>query len=179
MINGLPKIFIFAFLVLTPQVALSATQVITLKDGSQIKGELVSAIGGVYIIRTPTMGDIKINSSQVANIANTPVMPTQPTSPPGPTTNPYATQPLSDDSMNQKVQAAQTRIMNDPETMAEIQEMVKDPQMIQLLSDPTLTKEVMSHDVKAIQNNPKAQELINNPRMRALMNKLRSKDSSQ
>ncbi|MBI3602777.1 MAG: hypothetical protein HY209_07800 [Candidatus Omnitrophica bacterium] len=167
--NRISKILVFAFLVLLPQTALSADQIITLKDGSQIKGELISAVAGVYTIHTPTMGDIKINASQVATIANAQIMPAA---------NPDATPSPSDDVMNQKIRSAQTKLMGDPEMMAEIQEMVKDPELMQLLLDPTLTQEVMSHDTKAIQNNPKAQELINNPKMRALMDKLRSKNTS-
>ena len=168
---------VFVFLVLLPQVAFSATQmIIILKDGSQIKGDLVSFSGGIYTIHTSTLGDVKISSSQVANISQAQILQAIPPLAAPATTN---VSPASDGEVDQKIRSAQTKLMNDPEMMAEIQGMIKDPEMIQLLSDPTLAKEVMSHDTKAIQNDPKAQQLINNPKMRALMDKLRNKDSSQ
>ena len=147
------------------------SQVITLKDGSQIKGELVSVAGGIYTVRTPNIGEIKINSSQVVSISNGAAV-----APP-----PYAYPPqqaASDDGLNQKIQSAQSILMNSPEMMAQLQVMMQDPEMMTLLSDPSVTQAVMAHDVKAIQNNPKAQALMNNPKMKALMDKLRNSSNS-
>jgi len=166
--NNYSKIFFFAFLVLAPQLAFCEAQTITLKDGSQVKGELVSFTGGVYTIHTPALGDIKVDSSQVVNIANGSL--------PATATNPGSSaQSPADNGFNQKIQSAQSKLMADPQMMAQIQEMTKDPELMQLLSDPTLVQAVMSHDVQAIQANPKAQELMNNPKMRALMDELRNK----
>ena len=44
------------------------TQVIALKDGSQIKGELVGVANGVYTISTETLGNLQIKSDQIASI---------------------------------------------------------------------------------------------------------------
>lgn len=84
----------------------------------------------------------------------------------------------SDSGINEKIQAAQTKLTSDPHMMAEIQDMAKDPELMQMLSDPNLTQAVMSHDVHAIENNPKAKELMNNPKMRALMHELHDSASS-
>ena len=141
------------------------TQVITLKDGSQIKGELVAVGGGVYTIHTAAMGDVKVNVSQVASISNAAAMPAPAAS--------------ADNNFDQKVQAAQHRLMSDPQMMMQIQEMIKDPEMMQLLTDPSVSQAVMSRDLKALQSNPKAQQLINNPKMRGLMEQMKSGSSSQ
>ena len=156
----------------TQAVQADNTQTITLKDGSQIKGELISIASGVYTVHTPTMGDIKISSSQVVNITNAQAMPV---SAMPPAANPSS----SDNGLNQKIQTAQSRLMADPQMITEIQELMKDPELMQLLTDPSLTQAVLSHDVKSIQNNPKAQALMNNPKMRALMDQMRQQNYTQ
>ncbi|MEI7998165.1 MAG: hypothetical protein WCH62_01485, partial [Candidatus Omnitrophota bacterium] len=157
----LSRLLILSFVILVPRLAFCEDpQTITLKDGSQIKGELLGLSGGVYTIHTPSFGDIKINSSQVANIGSAAPMPT-------------ALQAAPDDGLNQRVQAAQAKLMSNPQMVMQIQQMMQDPELSQLLSDPSITQAVMSHDLKAIQSNPKAQQLINNPKMRALMDQLR------
>ena len=45
-------------------------QVITLKDGSQIKGVLSGIDNGVYTVKTPIIGDVHVAASDVASIAN-------------------------------------------------------------------------------------------------------------
>ena len=154
----------FLFLISTVSCVLAdEAQVITLKDGSQIKGELIGVGNGVYTIHTTTMGDVKVNTSQVASLSNAAAMPAT----------------ASDDSFNQKVQSAQQKLMGDPQMMMQIQEMIKEPEMMQLLTDPAVTQAVMSRDLKALQSNPKAQQLINSPKMQALMEQMKSSNSSQ
>ncbi|MBF0490442.1 MAG: hypothetical protein HQL15_07455 [Candidatus Omnitrophica bacterium] len=143
-----------------------ASQVITLKDGSQVKGDPTGLVDGVYTVHTATMGDVKVNSSEVASIADGSAAPAVPATP---GTDPNA--------LNQKIQTAQTALMNDPAMMQQVQAMAQDPEMMKLLSDPALVAAVTSHDVKAIENNPKAQELVNNPKMKALMEQLGGKVS--
>ena len=146
-------------------------QIITLKDGSQINGEITSFSSGVYTVNTSALGYIKISSSQVANIANTKTAPGQ--------NSIGTTQPSSNDDINQRIQATQAKVMNDPHMVSGIIDMMKDPEIVQLLSDPELTQKFMSRDVKAIQNDPKAQKLMNNPKMQALMDQLRNNSSAQ
>ena len=148
-----------------------AEQVITLKDGSQVKGELVSVKDDVYTIRTPAMGDVSVNSSQVGSISNPQAMP-------APATPAPSVSNTSADTANQ-IQAAQTRVMADPQIMAEIQAIAQDPEITQLLSDPALLQAVTSKDMAAVQNNPKAQALIQNPKMRAIMEKIQQQQQPQ
>ena len=145
-------------------------QVITLKDGSQIKGNLVGINNDVYTVHTPALGDVNVSASQVSSISSEAVPPPQAVN--------TSTPPANGD-LNQKIQVAQNKLMNDPQMMQQVQAMTQDPELMKLFSDPVLAQAVMSHDVKAIENNPKAQELINNPKMRALMDQLSGKISSQ
>jgi len=164
--------FLTLMLLMLPVLLLADdSQIITLKDGSQIRGEITSFASGVYTVNTPALGYIKISSSQVANIANNKIAPGQ---------NSTGTlQASSNEDINQRVQTTQTQVMNDPRMMSEITDMMKDPEIVQLLSDPDLAKKFMSRDVKAIQNDPKAQKLMNNPKIQAIMEQLRHNSSTQ
>ena len=163
------KLLLFLFLSsLSLAANVCAEQVITLKDCSQIKGDLVGVKDDVYTVKTSTLGEINVSSSQVANISNPHALPASIVT--APSASPIMGAASSD--ISGQVQAAQAKLMADPQTMTEIQALVQDPEITQLLSDPTLLQAVTAKDPAAVQSNPKAQALMQNPKMRALMDKL-------
>lgn len=166
--------FFLLFILLAPRTVLSEPekQIITLKDGSQIKGELIGVGNGEYSIQTQAMGAIKIKVSQVSSIANEPTILLQPA--PGGTSSSG-----SGDGFNQQIQATQSKLMNDPHLMNDIQGLMQDPDLMKLLTDPVLVKKVMAHDVAAIEKDPKAQELMRHPKMLELMKKMQNSNSSK
>lgn len=145
-------------------------QIITLKDGSKIKGEVVSLSSGIYSVHSPTLGEIKVNASDIAAIANNTNAPQQ--------SAPDSVQTQNDTSINQRIKSAQDQLLNDPQMMGELMEIMKDAELEPLLSDPGLVNKVLSNDIKAIEADPKAQELIKNPKMRALMDQMRKTPSA-
>jgi hypothetical protein len=150
-------------------------QVITLKDGSQIKGVLAGIDSGVYTVKTPIIGDVHVAASDVASITNGNGTPAAaPAAPAAP-----AADPGSVPNMDQQIAASQRQLMNNPQSMATLQEMAQDPDIIQALSDPALVQAVTSHDYQAVQNNPKIQELMNNPKMQAFLQKLAAQQQQQ
>lgn len=148
--------------------AFAEPQTITLKDGSQIRGELTGVGGGIYTVQTPTLGEVKVNSSEVANISSGAPVAMQQQAAVG-----YNTQPQGD-NLNVRVQEAQTKLMNDPAMMQQLQALAQDPELMRLLSDPALVQAVTSRNVQAVENNPKAQQLMNNPKIRALMEQMQA-----
>lgn len=155
-------------------------QVITLKDGSQIKGQLAGIDNGVYTVKTPIIGDIHVAASDVASITNgnaaIAALPTN-AAPPSSTSGALP-------NMDQQIMASQQKLMSNPQSMEVLQEMAQDPEIAQALSDPALVQAVTSHDYQAVQSNPKIQELMNTPKMQALLQKLaaqqqQTKSSSQ
>jgi len=148
-------------------------QTITLKDGSQIKGVLSGIQDGVYTVKTPIIGDVHVAAGDVASITNgnVPVVSS-------PANNNYAssTGPLSTSSntMDQQIAAGQKQLMSNPDSMATLQEMMQDPEIMQALQDPALVQAVTSHNYAAVQSNPKIQALMSNPKMQALLQKLAS-----
>jgi hypothetical protein len=160
--------FILAFVVLmlsTNIVAIADQdeQVITLKDGSQIKGELSGIDNGVYTVKTPIIGDVHVAASDVASITNGNGAPVG-----APQNQPLGSVP----NMDQQIAASQQKLMSNPQSMATLQEMMQDPEIMQALQDPALVEAVTNHDYQAVQSNPKIQELMSNPKMQALLQKL-------
>jgi hypothetical protein len=157
-------ILTFAVLALSTNMAAFADQgeqVITLKDGSQIKGELSGIVNGIYTVKTPIIGDVQINANDVVSI-------TKGDAPPAaalPTT-------ASASPLDQQIAASQQRLMTNPQSMAILKEMMADPDIMQALQDPALVQAVTNHDYQGVASNPGVQKLMSNPRMQALLKEL-------
>lgn len=155
-------------------------QVITLKDGSQIRGQLSGIENGVYTVKTPIIGDVHVTASDVASITNGGAAPAA-----GITQNntgnaaasPQAGGPIP--ITDQQIAAQQQNLMANPQAVADLQQMAQDPEIMQILSDPALVQAVANHDYQAIQSNPKLQELMSNPKMQALLQKIAAQQQQQ
>jgi len=88
----------------------SPEQVITLKDGSQIKGQLVGINNGSYTIQVPVVGEVRASMSDVVSVtnANAPTLAAQPT------TN---QQSVSAQNYDRQIVANQKQLMSDPQSM--------------------------------------------------------------
>ncbi len=62
--------FFFAFFAVLIAVTAAPQQLIRLKDQSTIRGEITEMKGGVYTIRSPIMGEIKVPADQILLISN-------------------------------------------------------------------------------------------------------------
>ena len=149
-----------------------AEQVITLKDGSQIKGVLSGIDKGVYTVKTPIIGDIHVAAADVASITNgnAPAV-ALPAGNPNSSTGPnqgFAAPP----NLDQQIAASQQKLISNPQSMAVLQEMAQDPEIAQALQDPALIQAVTSHDYKAVQSNPGVQKLLSNPKMQSFIQQL-------
>jgi hypothetical protein len=168
-------ILIFAFLSSAALMAFAdqtdqGQQVFNLKDGSQIKGQLVSVQDGVYTVKTPIIGDIHIAASDVSSITNgDAAVPVAATSQP----------PATGADTNQQIASAQQKLLSNPQSMALIQEMAQDPQIAQALQDPALVQAVTNHDYQAVAGNPNAQALMSNPKMQELLHQLADQQKQQ
>ena len=169
-------IFVFSILFISvnlPAFANGSEQVLTLKDGSQIKGELSGVTNGVYTIKTPIIGEVHVAASDVASITN------------GAGTSapiaalPASTSPSSSSSMDQQIMASQQQLMSNPQSMQILQQMTENPEIVKALQDPALVQAVTNHDYAAIQSNPAIQKLMSNPQMQELLQKLAAQQGQQ
>ena len=152
-------------------------QVITLKDGSQIKGVLAGVNNGIYTVKTPIIGDVHVSAGDVASITNGNAAPA---AAPAANSAPGAYNPFS-----QVVASAQPvafnpqQLMSNPQSMAIIQQMAQDPEVLEALQDPALVQAVQNHDLQSVQNNPGVQKIINDPKLRAMLLQLAAQQQQQ
>lgn len=172
------KVFFSCILLLSVATAVFAEdeQTITLKDGSQIKGVLTKVENGIYTVKTPIIGDVHVAIGDVSTISNGPAAtplgastgssgPVDYSSPPPPTMR---------SAMDQQIESSQKQILSDPQSVAILQQMAENPEIMRALQDPELVRAVSNHDYAAVQGNPAVQKLMNDPQFHALLEKLAS-----
>ncbi len=120
------------------------SETIELVDGTIIVGDVTSLNGGVYLINTSSLGQVRIEQSKVRSISKGKVVSSS----------------GNDLSINS--------IVNIPKAMTAIQTLQNDPQIKAILADPELMRLISSGDLNALQSNPKIQGLMANPNVRSI-----------
>ncbi len=155
------KIFltlIFSFLLISNTSAQTpeAKKNIKLKDGTILKGRVISMEDGVYTIRTPYLNEIAINEEDIETISD------------------HVVQPLTQDLLRNEVEAVQGQVIANPALMQEIQETMNNPKIREIMQDPEFINAVMSMDPEAIKNNEKTYEMLQQPEIKELFQKIES-----
>ncbi len=155
---------------------------IELEDGSKIRGEILSLGGGIYTIKSGSLGTFEIDQSKVKNIrmrssdaagsgsagkANS----AAPNSTPFEQQQQQASPPLNPSSVQDQVQALQQHIASDPNTMKMIESLQNDPAVQQILRDGDLMRAVNAGDISTLLSNPKILELLGNPTVQEIIRK--------
>ncbi len=191
-----PCLYLIFFILICASCSIaSAENLITLKDGSEIKGDVVSLQNNIYTVQT-SFGPVQIPDSQIQNIAaennftaplvnNTPVVGSH--NPGIPNANNSSIPGFNNSSMPQfngiqiprtagqlgpEAGAIQQKIFSNPQMMADIQSLMQDPEIMKLLSDPSFVAEVTNGDQSKMINNSKVQQLMQNPKIQSIMNTL-------
>ena len=161
----------FFLIVFAANLALCAhaqsVKTITLKDGSVIKGNVLQLADGVYTLETGNLGKVTVPESDILSIATE--------SAPAPAPAPANTGDAANASLKGQVQEVQASLLSDPEVMAEIQNIMQDPEIRGVLSDPAFMQAIMSYDPNQIQQNEKTKYLLQNPKFQSLMEKIQKK----
>ena len=135
-------------------------KVIELKDGSAITGEPVSLSGGIYTVRSDSLGMIKLEESKVRVIR--PIAPANSAAP-----------GASVSGSGAEVRSLQEKMMSDKEVMSMIQSLQDDAEFKKLLEDPETMKAVQTGDVAALMANPQFLKLLNNPTVQDIQKKVK------
>ncbi|MCC6758998.1 MAG: hypothetical protein IT395_05180 [Candidatus Omnitrophica bacterium] len=149
---------LLAFAIAAPVCAQQSLQIIKLKDGTTIKGQLVNVANGSYTIASSTMGQVKVSADQILSINSAEAVS-------GGGIQVGADGKISADTIND----VKTNMMQDPAIMSLIQELVKDPEIAELMKNPSLMQDALSMDPQKIQNNPEVQKLMQNPTMQEII----------
>ena len=149
----------------------AGVRTITLKDGSTVQGRITGIDNGKYVVESPALGEVRIQEDNVVSIVaagNSAAI----------AQSAAGAQPVAAVSEDQ-LQAAQAKIMADPQAMADIQSIVSDPEIVKLVSDPAFMQAATSRDAAAIQANPRTAELMKNPKVKALIEKLQAEQAAK
>ncbi len=148
-------------------------RVISLKDGSTIRGNVVSLSSGKYKIKTQTLGIVEVDQDQIESISSERMYRANQSAQSQPAAVADVAPVITQANLTAQVERVQNRVMSDPAMMAEIQTLMNDPQIMSVISDPEFMKKLMSLDMKSIESNPQFQQLLQNPKMLELINKLK------
>lgn len=119
---------------------------IELTDGGTLTGEVLSLSNGMYTIKTPSLGEMRIEESKIRSIRSG--------SAPAPAAGTGAS-PAD-------TTALQEKLLRDKEVVALIQSLQNDPDFQKVLQDPDLMKAVQAGDLAVLQSHPEFMKLLNN-----------------
>lgn len=157
------------------------TRYISLKDGSVIKGQVVSMADDVYTINTENLGTIYIGQDQVVSITSTPFA-----NPATPTANVNSinigglgASGLGGQQVPDNMKKLQMDIMSNPQIMNDIQSLMNNEEIMQVISDENFMNDVMTFDPSKVENSEQMQKLMGNPEMKKLIQKIEGQLETQ
>jgi len=145
-------------------------QTITLKDGTILKGHLVGVTESSYIIRTTQLGEVAVRISDLLSITDGHVQPAPATNQRGQGMG-YSMggSPSVQAGFNGQINQMTQTFLADPAVQNNVQELLQDPEVMNLLQDKTVLEDAMSMDPERMQNNAHIQQLMENPKIQAMM----------
>lgn len=155
------KILVMIAALLVAVGASGAERIITLTDGSTIKGNVVSLQNDTFVVKT-LLGTLDIKASQIVSMSR----PGNRKKKAAPTITRDATKRDTAAAGRRAIASIQKGIAGNTSLMRDLLQLQNDPQMKAVLSDPTLMKEVKDLDLSKLAKDPRIQALMNNPAVR-------------
>lgn len=147
-------ILMFLTLAIAAGVATAAEmREIELTDGTIVTGEVVSLTGGVYTIRSATLGTLRIEESNIRTIR-------------------LKDSVRSSANTGGEIMSLQNKMMSDGEIMNMIQGLQNDPEFQEILQDPEIMRAVQAGDITTLVANPKFMRLLNNQAVKDIKNRV-------
>lgn len=133
---------------------------IELTDGSVVRGEIMSVSGGVYQVKTDSLGVVSVPESKIKNIRM------------GASQANAGGQKAIQLFGNDQVKALEDRIVNDQDLLSSVASLGDDPAFREILKDPAIMKAIAENDVSALLSNPKILRALENQQVKAIGEKL-------
>jgi hypothetical protein len=149
------------FSVLVSDVSAGEVREIELNDGSVIIAEIVSFNEGVYTLKSNTLGMVKIDESKIRAIRLK-----------SSGESPHGQQTSAQTNADPQVQILQQLMMGDKEIMGMILSLLNDPEIQNILEDPSIIKALNAGDIDTLLSNPKFIKLLDNPTIRNITRKV-------
>jgi hypothetical protein len=162
------------------ETAWAQERIIKLKDGSVIRGVVVAKSGDVYKIKSPSVGFISVREADVSSIADP--MLEEPNQEKAPAVAVVASAApagqvsekagiTADPKITGDWKGYQDKITANPESMAAIQALAQDKEIMEIVSDPKLKEAIASGDMEYLKNNEKFLKFVNNPTVKKITEK--------
>ncbi|MGB5833917.1 MAG: hypothetical protein WBG92_18285 [Thiohalocapsa sp.] len=151
----------FCLTLITPSFTAAETSRLELTDDSVIVGEVLGMSGGLYRVRSPTLGTLNIESSRIRAIRNGDRSPDTPAL----SANQSAT-------YGPEIDALQRQMVGDAGLMQMIMGLQNDPALQRAVADPELMGLISAGDIDAIRDNPSVRGLMSHPGIRAIIEQL-------
>ena len=134
---------------------------IELVDGGIIFGEIISKSDGVYVVKSDSLGTLKVKESEIRiiRVGSTGAMEKEIVSTPK-------------GAAASEIQSLQQAMMNNDEVMGLVMSLQQNPKMRELLKDPDIMKAVSAGDITALMSNPKFMALLNDPDIKEIQKKV-------
>jgi hypothetical protein len=131
---------------------------IELNDGSVITGELLSLSGGMYTIKSDSLGIVRVEETKIRAVRSK---------------TPASSGLQSNGSASVQAGALTDRMMNDAEIMSMIRGLQDDPDFKKILEDPEIMQAVKNNDVATLMSKPEFMRLLDNPPVRTIREKVK------
>jgi hypothetical protein len=131
--------------------------VLKLKDGSFVRGELITFSDGIYTVDSASLGILKIKSDSVGSIESS---------------NNTASNGGVDSHLQNQLADINTKLTQDEEAMAMIMSLQNSPDMQAILADDEIMRAIQTMDYDALMNNPKIIKLMDNAQIRAIQERI-------
>lgn len=131
---------------------------IELNDGSIISGEVVSFDGSTWLIKSASMGALKIEAAKVVSIR----------SQAGGREAPLRGASAGSHGNTADIQAMQQSIMGNAQLMTMIMNLQNDPEVQAILQDPEIMQAVQAGDMNALMANPRFRRLMENTKVKEI-----------
>lgn len=154
-LNAFSLLLVFAATAVTSDAGESRVE---LTDGSSINAELIGIDGGNYLLRSPTLGEIRVPEASIRAIrplASGAEGSTPPGSPAG-----------------GQVGEVAGKLLADPRLLEMVEGLRNDPELQSALADPEFMRLVMAGDYQSLSGDPRMQRLMANPAILAIIGEM-------
>ena len=134
---------------------------VELVDGSVICGEIISFDGGMYTLKSGTVGTVTVEASKIRTIRFKPPVKTG-----------VKQQKSGHTSADAQIHVLKQAMMGDQEIIRMILSLLDDPDVQEILQDPSITKAMNAGDIEALTSNPKFMKLLENPTIQDITGKM-------
>ncbi len=124
-------------------------------------GEIISYSGGIYTIKSDTLGTISLEKDKIRDIREEPSK----------ASKDLATSP-GNTSIQNRAKALQESMTGNPDIIKSIDSLQNDPDFQQVMNDPELMKAINSGDISKLLASPKFMKLLNKPAVQEIGKKL-------